>query len=593
MYKFVINLIQILVLAFVLGCSQSGQKSMEPEQFAKYVSDLITDSTYFHFVPSIQEFEQDGVYLYDVPSKEKGTFLARSVLKVKNSQESLSAYLAVNQQAGDLEIFVNGDSIYKNNVDTDEYLNHVDYGLFEFHNKVKLKLESGEHQLLIKFSPLNEGRNRVHISFISTENALPIDGIELKSPSTSDEFKHYGYWWLGPLSTDQIKSDLTSHETKIEELITQQVNSIQGKVIRWDVPKLHLVKSLPGWLTYQNWHYSGGTFLDAMDQVNEHFENLDYKEYIENHREFLSDNIDEIKQMRTDYGMIEGPFGHYFRASLLDDMGMQTVPYVNKLLATSLEERAPDSFESELTNRVVDHIMNSASRLPDGTFARFTPDTMSVWADDLFMGSIILLKAAELSENDLYLDEVVKQVKQFDSYLLDESSGLYWHGYFSKNREHSSSKWGRANGWTMMAKVELLKRLSNDDPRKGEIMEIFQRHAHGLLKVQSPDGRWHQVLDDPDSYLETSATAMFVRAFAAGVNEGWLDAETYKESAIKGWNSITKQIDENGDIIGIVRGTPILFSDEEYDNWGTRRNDPRGLGALLYAAVEMDKLLMH
>ncbi|MEX2363343.1 MAG: hypothetical protein WD597_06950 [Balneolaceae bacterium] len=36
--------------------------------------------------------------------------------------------------------------------------------------------------------------------------------------------------------------------------------------------------------------------------------------------------------MREDYGLIAGPFGHYFRFSLLDDVGMQTVPYANRLL---------------------------------------------------------------------------------------------------------------------------------------------------------------------------------------------------------------------------------------------------------------------
>ena len=142
-----------------------------------------------------------------------------------------------------------------------------------------------------------------------------------------------------------------------------------------------------------------------------------------------------------------------------------------------------------------------------------------------------------------------------------------------------------------MTKTELLKVLPEEHPKRAEILNIFKRHAEGLKAVQSQDGRWHQVLDDPESYLETSATAMFVRAFAAGINEGWLSKDEFEESTIQGWNSLTKQMDENGDIIGIVRGTPIMFSDEEYQNWGTRKNDPRGLGALLYAAIEMDRLL--
>jgi len=583
----------VLQLIFTgISCQDVKQEEMTPKMYAEHVSEIIVNGTDFRFEPALQEFEQDGVYLYDFPSSEKGTFIARSVIDVEKSEDNdFSLYLAANQQAGELEIIVDGKSVYKSSRSKDEFLNHVDYGLFEFHNKVPLTLKEGVHQLIIKFEPKNAGNNRVQISLIRSDNALSYPGITLRSPSENEELEHYGYWWIGPLPNNGNYTELTDINKTADELLVQEIPANNGSVIRWDISKLHLVKGLPGWLTYQNWHYSGGTFLDAMKQVGNQFSNLDYSNYIEEHRNFLADNIDEIENMRNDYGLIEGPFGHYFRASLLDDMGMQTVPYVNKLIATSPDNRDLDSFEYKLTNRVVDHIMNKASRLPDGTFARFTPDTMSVWADDLFMGSIVLLKMNELTNNEKYLNEVVDQVIHFDNYLLNKEDNLYWHGYFSKTDKHSSTKWGRANGWTMMTKTELLKVLPEEHPKREEVLNIFRRHAEGLKAVQSQDGRWHQVLDDPESYLETSATAMFVRAFAAGINEGWLSREEFEESTIQGWNSLTKQMDENGDIIGIVRGTPIMFSDEEYQNWGTRKNDPRGLGALLYAAIEMDRLI--
>lgn len=585
-------LLTAIFLLISVSCSTAQEQEMTPKEFAKHVSDVIVKGTNFSFEPAIQEFEQDGVYLFDFPSDEKGSFYARSVIEVeKVSENDFGIHLAVSHQAGDVEIMLNGESVYKNSSSKDWDLNHVDYGLFEFEEKIPVSITDGEHQLLVKFTPKKAGENRVHISFIRSDNALPFPNLELRSPSGKEELEHYGYWWIGPLGKNVNSQKLVDPEKTEAELVAQKVKSISGNTIRWDIPKLHLVKSLPGWLTYQNWHYSGGTFLDAMRQVNDQFSGLDYSEYMEQHMAFLAENIGSIEQMRKDYGVIEGPFGHYFRASLLDDVGMQTVPYTNKLIAMKPQDRDKKSFGYRLTTRVVNHIMNDASRLPDGTFARFTPDTMSVWADDLFMGSIVLLKMTELTGDQKYLDEVVKQVIQFDEHLIDEPSGLYWHGWFSRNDEHSSSKWGRANGWTMMAKTELLRAMPSNHPKRAEVLEIFQRHSAGLLAVQSQDGRWNQVLDDPNTYLETSATAMFVRAFAAGINEGWLDRETYEDAAIQGWNSITRQIDENGDITGIVRGTPILFSDEEYDNWGTRRSDPRGLGALLYASVEMDKLI--
>lgn len=584
-----LTLFSILILLTV-GCSSSTNNQMSPQEYAQYVSDLIVENTQFRFEPAIQEFEQDGLHLIDFPVNEKGTYYARSIVEVEGVNEvDYSALFAITHQAGDIEIQLDGNTIYTNSTNEDGHLAYIDYGLFEYQAKVPVALTDGKFTLSISFNPKTPGNDQIYFSFIRSDNSLGYEPVSLHSPTEQEELQHYGYWWIGPVASNIDSRELMNSELTASELVAKKYNSIDGSVIRWDLPILHLVKSLPGWLTYQNWHYSGGTFLDAMNNVSAHFDGLEYSSYISDHQNFLRNNIDEIGQMRQDYGLIESPFGHYFRFSLLDDMGMQTVPYVNSLIKEGIETIDKNSFDYDLAIRVSEHILNDASRMPDGTFARFTPDTMSVWADDLFMSSIVLLKMYELTGEEQYLDEVIDQVIHFDNHLLDESSKLYWHGYFSWSDENSSTKWGRANGWTIMAKIELLKTMPENHPEKGEILKIFSRHCEGLLAVQSKDGRWHQVLDDPTSYLETSATAMFVRGFAEGVNEGWLDEETYSDAINTGWASLINQIDEDGNVIGIVRGTPILFSDEEYDNWGTRINDPRGLGALLYASIAVDK----
>ena len=579
----------ILMAITVLAGLKHTHAQMSPKEYARHVSEIIVNGTEFSFKPTLQEFEQDGLFLIDFPSEEKGVFYARTVVEVEGSAgQDFGTYFGITNQAGSIEVTLDGQPIYQNESTEEGHFNYVDYNLFEFEDRIPVDFEDGTHQLVIKFTPENAGQNRIYFAFTRSDNGLKDPSVSLRSPSEEEELAHYGYFWIGPFSDFANDVFLMKPDATPNELVAQELVSASGSSVRWDLPKLHLVKGLPGWLTYQNWHYSGGTFLDAMNNVTTHFDGLDYSAYINEHRAFLKNHIDEIEQMREDYGLIESPFGHYFRFSLLDDMGMQTVPYVNALLAQAPKDRQKDSFEYKLAERVTNHIMNDASRLEDGTYARFTPDTMSVWADDLFMSSIVLLKMHELTGNDVYLNQVVHQVLKFDEYLIDEPSKLYWHGYFSRTGEHSSTKWGRANGWTIMTKVELLKVLPEDHPQRAAVLKAFARHCEGLLAAQSEEGRWHQVLDDPSSYLETSATAMFVRGFAAGVNYGWLSREIYAPAAEAGWEAMTRQLDQNGDVIGIVRGTPIMFSDEEYDNWGTRRNDPRGLGALLYAAIEMD-----
>jgi rhamnogalacturonyl hydrolase YesR len=579
----------LVTVSIFAGCAQQSEPAMSPEEFARHVSDVIVNGTEFHFEPAVQEFEQDGVFMIEFPAGDRGVYYARSVITVEGIEGyDFEPQFALTYPAGAIKVQLNGETIYAESSNSAGHFDNIDYGLFEYEDRFSVDLSNGEQQLAIKFAPRNtDAPNRIYFNVVRSDNGLSHPAVEAQAPSTEEELAGYGYWWVGPVQDGDDEIVFMNPLLSPQQLITAEFTSVNGESVRWDLPKKHLVKSLPGWLTYQNWHYSGGTFLDAMNNVSNEFSSLDYSDYINQHMDFLLNNIEDIEEMRDDYGLIESPFGHYFRFSLLDDMGMQTVPYVNRLIAQDQIDR--DSDEYKLANRVTDYIMNDASRMPDGTFARFTPDTMSVWADDLFMASIVLLKMHELTGEAKYLDEVVDQVIKFDGYLLDEPSNIYWHGYFSEHGEHSSTKWGRANGWTMMAKTELLLAMPDDHPQKEQIMEIFTRHSEGLLAVQSDDGRWHQVLDDPSTYLETSATAMFVRAFATGVNEGWLDRGTYDEAINKGWASLTHQINEDGDVVGIVRGTPIFFSDEEYANWGTRRSDPRGLGALLYAAISVER----
>ncbi|MEM1128748.1 MAG: DUF4861 family protein, partial [Bacteroidota bacterium] len=217
---------------------------------------------------------------------------------------------------------------------------------------------------------------------------------------------------------------------------------------------------------------------------------------------------------------------------------------------------------------------------------------------DLFMAGILLSRAAlhldgpsaMAAGTSAYLEEVIDQTLAMDRYLRDPASNVYHHGYFASTGEPSSSRWGRANGWTMLAKTQFLQVIPPSNPRYDEVLAVFQRHAAGLLALQAADGRWHQVLDNPDTFLETTATAAFTYAFATGIAQGWLPADDYREAVELGWAAIARQVRPDGTVDGIVPGTPIYFNDDQYQNRGPRVHDPRGLGAVLYAASAVHQL---
>ena len=69
---------------------------------------------------------------------------------------------------------------------------------------------------------------------------------------------------------------------------------------------------------------------------------------------------------------------------------------------------------------------------------------------------------------------------------------------------------------------ELLTVLPKNHPQRTQLLNIYRAHAAGLRRVQAPSGLWHQLLDRPDSYEETSSSAMYVFALTRAINNGWL-----------------------------------------------------------------------
>ena len=77
-------------------------------------------------------------------------------------------------------------------------------------------------------------------------------------------------------------------------------------------------------------------------------------------------------------------------------------------------------------------------------------------------------------------------------------------------QDHPAFHWGRANGWALLTMCEVLDVLPEDYPQRDKILDLFRTHVRGLAACQSGEGFWHQLLDRNDSYLETSATAIYV-----------------------------------------------------------------------------------
>lgn len=171
-----------------------------------------------------------------------------------------------------------------------------------------------------------------------------------------------------------------------------------------------------------------------------------------------------------------------------------------------------------------------------------------LWIDDMFMITAAQAQAYRATGDRKYIDRAAKEMVVY----LDElqrPNGLFYHApdvpFF----------WGRGDGWMAAGMSELLRSLPEDHPDRTRIMNGYKTMMASLLKYQGADGMWRQLIDQPESWQETSCTGMFTFAFITGVKNGWLDPMEYAPAARKAWLGLITYLNDNGDVREVCEGT--------------------------------------
>jgi rhamnogalacturonyl hydrolase YesR len=223
-------------------------------------------------------------------------------------------------------------------------------------------------------------------------------------------------------------------------------------------------------------------------------------------------------------------------------------------------------------------------KMADKQFSDTTPDGITkearYWIDDMYMITILQTQAYRATKNKKYLDWAALTA---DAYLtkLQKENGLFHHA------DDSFFYWSRGNGWFAAGMAELLSDLPKNHPKYNSIMKSFQKMMDTLLKTQSANGLWRQLLDKEESWEETSGTGMFAFAMVQGVKKGWLDKKTFGPAARKAWLAMVNKLDEKANIKDVCIGTNKGFSVQYYLDRERKTGDLHGQAAITWTAMAL------
>ena len=191
-----------------------------------------------------------------------------------------------------------------------------------------------------------------------------------------------------------------------------------------------------------------------------------------------------------------------------------------------------------------------------------------------------------LLEESKWLDRAIDEALSYHKHLWNADDRLMRCLWLKKTKEPYGLYWGRGNGWYIMAVTDLLTFIPEGHPNRKQVLSNYREFISGIVARQGDNGLWHQLLDRPDTYTETSCSGMFTYCILKGVNEGWLDPSNLKAGNL-GWQGLLSKVNQDFEITDVCPPSGIRADPKYYtENRSPVLHDQHGVGPFLLAGAE-------
>lgn len=244
------------------------------------------------------------------------------------------------------------------------------------------------------------------------------------------------------------------------------------------------------------------------------------------------------------------------RLAVICDNIAVTDPASNGEVVWHAYEKTGDVMYKDAAVRMLNYLLQQAPRTNKNIICHneisfhegYSKD--QIWSDAVYMAPPFLAVMGEL-------EEALLQIEGCFNYLQDEKTGLLFHIYDAGTERFVRKKlWATGNGWSLLGMARVIETAMACN--RQDIAEKLIRRSTDLLdamlKYQRADGRFHDILDEDDSFAEGTAAMMMAAYIYRGAAAGWL-SETYIDNADLVRNTMDQYVDSFG-IIHEVCGCP-------------------------------------
>ncbi|KRE69505.1 beta-galactosidase BglB [Paenibacillus sp. Soil750] len=217
----------------------------------------------------------------------------------------------------------------------------------------------------------------------------------------------------------------------------------------------------------------------------------------------------------------------------------------------------------------VTYVMEDMPRTDEGGLQHCVTRNLNegqLWDDTLYMTVLFVARMGVLLQDDAYFQESIRQFLVHLKYLSDVKTGLFFHGWtFLGHHHYAQALWARGNSWYTAGLVDYLDIAPLPAGVSQFLISSLERQVRALAALQHESGLWHTLLDQPDSYLETSASSAFAYGILKAVRKGFID-ERYRAVGLKALEGVMSKIDDEGIVHGVSYGTGLKDNLDYYRN---------------------------
>ena len=211
-------------------------------------------------------------------------------------------------------------------------------------------------------------------------------------------------------------------------------------------------------------------------------------------------------------------------------------------------EATGDAYFKRALDALLHWALRVAPRNAEGTVYHLD-NKPQFWVDSFYMLPPFLARAG-------YFDEAMRQIDGYWNALFRPGKSLLAHIWDDGAQKFiREDVWGVGNGWALagMARVIALT-PSGYEAQRSALIGRVKTLLDAALSLQREDGLFHDVLDNPDSFVEVNFAQMLAYTVYRGVHEGYLE-EKYLPAAGRIRRAASARVDGYG-LVRDVCGSP-------------------------------------